>query len=325
MRRDAERTDGAAVRPAAALPVPAGRTEGRAAKGPSSGCRQRLPPWLKHPVRRGPEFERVSRIVAGKGLHTVCSGAACPNRAECWNAGTATFLVLGPVCTRSCSFCNVTKGGPGPVDPGEPLRVAEAVALLGLRYSVVTSVTRDDLADGGASVFAETIRAIRAWSPGCRVEVLVPDFQGDEAALSTVLSAGPDVLNHNVETVPSLYGRIRPQAVYRRSLELIRRSRDAGAVTKTGLMVGLGEGRDEVHAVLADVRDAGCELLTIGQYLQPSAALVPVQKYYRPEEFESLRDRALAMGFRHVAAGPLVRSSYQAEKYGAEHAQNPNI
>ena len=242
--------------------------------------------------------------------------AACPNRMECWNAGTATFMILGNVCTRNCGFCSVPKGLPEGLDRDEPNRVARAISALNLLYAVITSVTRDDLPDGGAGIFADTIRAIRDASPGCRVEVLIPDFQGSETSLRKVLDAGPDVLNHNIETVPSLYSRVRPQANYERSLDVLTHARDLGAISKTGLMLGLGEGIDEIMSVLHDVRQAGCSILTFGQYLQPGKRHLPVNKYYHPDEFEDLRERALGMGFSHVVAGPLVRSSYHAEKYG---------
>lgn len=279
--------------------------------------RKRLPEWLRRPQRAGERFREVNAAVAGRRLRTVCTSAACPNRIECWGAGTATILILGNVCSRACRFCTVRKGTPEGIDRGEPVRVAEAVAALGLDYSVVTSVTRDDLPDGGASVFAETVREIRERSPSCRVEVLIPDFLGDERALGAVLNAGPDVVNHNVETVPSLYARVRPQADYRRSVELLGRAKAAGAVTKSGLMLGLGEREEEVISVMNDLVGAGCDILTLGQYLQPRRDLLPVARYYRPEEFESLRDRALQLGFHHVEAGPLVRSSYHAGRYGA--------
>jgi lipoic acid synthetase len=245
-------------------------------------------------------------------LHTVCESAACPNRNECWNAGTATFLVLGDRCTRSCRFCNIPSGDPSPVDNEEPQRVANAVAALGLRYAVVTSVTRDDLSDGGAGHFAETIRAIRRTTPDCRVEVLIPDFQGSSEALNTVLETMPDVLNHNIETVPSLYPVIRPQADHHRSFELLKRTAARGVVSKTGMMLGLGEETDEVLDLLTTLHDIGCSLLTLGQYLQPGRGHFPVAKYYRPEEFDRIRDQALRIGFRQVSAGPLVRSSYHA-------------
>ncbi len=263
----------------------------------------------------------VRSLIREKKLHTVCQSAACPNRNECWNEGTATFMILGNVCTRGCRFCNVPQGVPEGLDIDEPYRVADAVSALNLKYAVITSVTRDDLQDGGASLFAETIKAIQVQSPGCRVEVLIPDFQGSESSLRRVLGASPDVLNHNIETVPTLYPRVRPQAEYQRSIELLARAADHGTVTKSGLMLGLGEQRDEVMGVLSELRENGCSILTLGQYLQPRKNLLPVEKYYHPDEFDLLRADALAMGFKHVAAGPLVRSSYHAERYGAGERQ----
>ena len=277
----------------------------------------RLPPWFRIRGTTGEKFTEVRDIINLQGLRTVCRSAACPNQRECWNAGTATFMILGNTCTRGCGFCNVPRGTPEGLDAGEPDRVAAAVASLKLTYAVVTSVTRDDLPDGGAVMFADTIRAIRAENPGCRVEVLVPDFQGSEAALKAVLDARPDVLNHNLETVPSLYRRARPGADYQRSLTLLARASDSGALTKTGIMVGLGEEFNEISAVLSDLRTADCAILTIGQYLQPNRGQLPVERYYHPEEFDILRDDALSMGFRRVVSGPLVRSSYHAGSYGA--------
>lgn len=274
----------------------------------------RLPPWFKVRLSTGSRFIKVRNHIRDGALHTVCESAACPNRNECWNAGTATFLLLGNICTRSCGFCNIPQGQPTGIDGDEPARVAAAVEQLQLTYAVVTSVTRDDLPDGGAGIFAETIRSIRRISPGCRVEVLVPDFQGSQTALETVLDAGPDVLNHNLETVPSLYPRVRSRADYERSLQLLGRALSHGAVTKTGLMLGLGEGMDEVLSVLKDLRNAGCDILTLGQYLRPSLNHLPVERYCRPEEFRALRREALDLGFRHVVAGPLVRSSYHAAR-----------
>lgn len=259
---------------------------------------------------------RVRSLLSRHRLHTVCRSAACPNRTECWNAGTATFMILGNICTRGCGFCNVPRGIPAGIDLDEPARVAEAVASLDLRYAVVTSVTRDDLLDGGAELFAETIRAVRRTCPECRVEVLIPDFQGSTEALSTVLDAQPDILSHNIETVLSLYSLVRPKAGYRRSLELLRRAKAEGSVTKTGLMLGLGESLQEVHAVMLDLRDIDCDILTLGQYLQPKRTNLPVSKYYHPDQFKDLREEALKLGFRQVVAGPLVRSSYHAEQYG---------
>jgi len=272
----------------------------------------RLPPWFKIRLTTNERLAEVRRLVRSNRLHTVCDSAACPNQTECWNAGTATFMILGDVCTRGCGFCAVSKGVPEGLDLEEPDRVAAAVLALGLTYAVVTSVTRDDLPDGGASLFAKTIQAIRAKAPACRVEVLIPDFQGSDSSLRTVLDASPDVLNHNLETVPARYAQVRPRADYRRSLELLGKAGSYGAVTKTGLMLGLGEGMDEVRSVFKDLRGIGCGMLTLGQYLQPSRNHLPVEKYYHPDEFAAMRDLALAMGFHQVASGPLVRSSYRA-------------
>jgi lipoic acid synthetase len=277
---------------------------------------QRLPPWFRTRLVASENLRDVRRLISSKKLHTVCRSAACPNRTECWNARTATFMILGNVCTRGCAFCNVPKGTPAGPDLDEPNRVAQAVASLQLNYVVITSVTRDDLVDGGASLFTETMKAIRARSLACRIEVLVPDFQGSGPALRTVLDEKPDVLNHNIETVPSLYHRVRPQADYQRSLELLASAKKAGTVTKTGLMLGLGEGIDEVLTVMRNLRETGCSILTIGQYLQPGKNHLLVEKYYHPDEFSILRAEALSLGFLHVAAGPLVRSSYQAGEYG---------
>jgi lipoyl synthase len=250
------------------------------------------------------------------GLHTVCEEAQCPNIGECWHHGTATFMILGDVCTRACSYCAVAHGRPGAVDEAEPVRVASAIQTLDLSYVVITSVDRDDLADGGASIFAAVIRETRARLPECRIEVLIPDFQGNETALHTVLDAGPDILNHNTETVPRLYRMARSGGRYARTLELLDRSRRyAPAIpTKTGLMVGLGEERNEVVATFEDLRKAGCEILTVGQYLRPSAAHAPMVRYYHPDEFADLKGIALDLGFVHVESGPLVRSSYHAHE-----------
>ncbi len=280
----------------------------------------RLPPWFKIRLTASETSAKVQNLVENNDLHTVCRSAACPNRMECWNAGTATFLILGNVCTRRCGFCNVPKGVPSGTDAGEPSRVADAVKSLQLSYAVVTSVTRDDLADGGAAFFAQTIRAIRSMMPDCRVEVLIPDFQGSGSSLNTVLEEGPYVLNHNLETVPSLYARVRPRADYRRSIELLDRAAKRGALTKSGIMLGLGESVDELMQVLEDLREKGCSILTLGQYLRPGKNNLPVEKYYHPDEFQEFRERALSLGFRHVAAGPLVRSSYHAERYALHNA-----
>lgn len=260
-------------------------------------------------------FFRVSHILKKEGLHTICQSAKCPNISECWSKRTATFLILGDVCTRDCAFCAVKKGNPHPPSLNEPYQVAEAVARLGLRYAVVTSVTRDDLSDGGAFLFARTIKALKDRIPGNKVEVLIPDFQGNERALETVIQAQPDVLNHNLETTEPSYPRIRrPAENYKRSLQVLRKAREMGAVTKSGLMVGLGETKEEILQSFSDLRDASCQLLTIGQYLQPTKAHVPVRKYYSPSEFKKLKDIALDFGFRGVESGPLVRSSYMAHR-----------
>ncbi len=277
--------------------------------------RDRLPPWFKIRLTVNEHSAAVGQLVRNNRLHTVCQSASCPNQAECWSRGTATFMILGNVCSRRCGFCDVPKGNPAGIDVAEPERVAAAVETLQLHYVVITSVTRDDLEDGGASLFAATVNAVRARTPGCKVEVLIPDFLGSETALATVLAAHPDVLNHNVETVPSLYPGVRPQADYSRSLELLRRAKDRGAVTKTGLMLGLGEGEDDILAVMKDLRRVGCDILTMGQYLPPSKNHLPVDRFYMPEEFDFLRERAVSLGFSSVASGPLVRSSYHAEQF----------
>ncbi len=266
----------------------------------------------------------MSEILRSRGLHTICQSARCPNIGECWERRTATFLILGDICTRNCGFCAVTKGQPLPLDEREPETVLEAIREMGLRYAVITSVTRDDLPDGGAGHFARTIRLIKDNSPITRIEVLVPDFGGDESSLRRVLEAGPDVLNHNLETTLSLYPRInRPRENYFRSLKLLKSAAGLGAITKSGLMVGLGESRDDLKRALQDLRQAGCQLLTIGQYLQPGPRQVPVARYYKPEEFSSWKEYALGLGFRQVVAGPLVRSSYFAESlFQSSRSQN---
>lgn len=278
-----------------------------------------LPSWIKRRFPPQEEWEGVQKLLRTLALHTVCESARCPNIGECFRRGTATFLILGNVCTRSCRFCAVAKGTPGPPDPEEPERVAEAARQLNLKHVVVTSVTRDDLPDGGAGHFAATIVAIRRVLPQATVEVLVPDFQGKEEALNTVLAARPDVLNHNVETVPRLYPSVRPQANYKRSLWLLGRAKEKAPdiLTKSGLMVGLGETREEVEGVLKDLRSVQCDIVTIGQYLRPSVRHLPVASYIPPEEFEYYREYALRLGFLGVASGPFVRSSYRAEEFVA--------
>jgi lipoic acid synthetase len=249
-------------------------------------------------------------------LHTVCEEARCPNVGECWNRGTATFMILGDVCTRACGFCAVKTGLPGrPPDPEEPRRVADAVARMGLRHAVITSVNRDDQKDGGASMFAAVVREIRARIPGCAVELLIPDLKGDWDALDVVLGSRPDVLNHNTETVPRLYRHVRPGASFLRSLELLRRSHEAGLLTKSGIMVGLGEEWDEVIDCVRSIRASGTDILTVGQYLRPSPSHLPIARYWTPAEFERLRETALGLGYSHVESGPLVRSSYHAEEH----------
>ena len=274
------------------------------------------PPWLKIRVRTSPELERVQRIVREEKLHTVCSSASCPNLSECWSRGTATFMIGGDQCTRRCGFCDVATGRPEALDPFEPARIAKAVDQLGLKFAVVTCVARDDLADGGAAQMAATVRAIRRRCPGTGIEVLIADYQGDERALCAVLDANPDVLNHNLETVARLQRRVRPAASYERSLTVLRRAGELrpDIPTKSGLILGMGERDDEIEQALADLRAAGVTLLTMGQYLRPSADHLPVDRYVTPAQFDAFAARARALGFREVAAGPLVRSSYHAEK-----------
>jgi len=278
--------------------------------------RKRKPEWFLIKTPLGQNYSEVGNLLSTLDLHSVCQEANCPNRAECFGDKTATFLMLGDICTRGCTFCNVKRGRPGEVDKNEPERVARAVKKLGLEYVVVTSVTRDDLPDGGASIFAETIKAIRKINPGCKIEVLIPDFRGDIDALKTVLEAEPDVLNHNMETVERLYREVRKGADYRRSLELIGRVRrlKPEMMTKSGLMVGLGETIDEIKTAMRDLVQAGCQLLTIGQYLAPSDKHHVVDRYYTPEEFAELKKTAIKSGFLGVVSGPLIRSSYKASQ-----------
>ncbi|HEX4744684.1 MAG TPA: lipoyl synthase [Candidatus Limnocylindria bacterium] len=275
------------------------------------------PAWLKVRLPSGPQVEQLRALMRSKELHTVCEEAHCPNMAECWGAGTATFMILGDTCTRSCGFCAVKSGRPTELDLDEPARVGDAVARMALQHAVVTSVNRDELADGGAAIFAETIREIRRRSPGTTIEVLIPDFRGVVDALDVVLDARPEILNHNTETVPRLYPRVRPQAVYTRSLEVLRHTKRTAPdlVCKSGIMVGLGETRDEVLATMRDIREQGTDILTIGQYLRPSPLHLPIERYWSPEEFDDLRAAGTAMGYRHVESGPLVRSSYHAERH----------
>jgi len=273
------------------------------------------PVWLNVKLPSDPDFFHVAGVLKEHRLHTICRSARCPNIGECWSNRTAAFLILGDICTRSCGFCAVAKGKPSVPDEADPGQVAAVVRLLGLKYAVITSVTRDDLADGGASIFAQTIRAVREESPQTKIEVLIPDFDGNMEALDVVLDAGPDILNHNLETTEFLYPRIgRPIGNYRRSLEILAAAKRRNALTKSGLMIGLGEKQEDLLQTLSDLRRADCDLLTIGQYLRPSQANAPVEKYYPPWEFDDLRSIALNFGFADVVAGPLVRSSFHADK-----------
>lgn len=277
---------------------------------------RKIPDWIKVRVHQGEHYKELKQLVQERRLHTVCEEAQCPNIYDCWNRRTATFMILGAVCTRACRFCAVTSGRPTELDIGEPLRVAESVAQLGLRHAVITSVDRDDLRDGGSGIFARTITAIRRRSPGTTIEVLTPDFQGDEDAIRTVVEAGPDIFNHNTETVPRLYRRIRPKAVFERSLGLLRlvKRLSPDTVTKSGVMVGLGETTDELLDVFRAMREHDIDVLTVGQYLQPSRKHAPVERYYPPQEFLDLKRAAIEMGFAHVESGALVRSSYHADE-----------
>jgi len=272
------------------------------------------PAWLRAPAPIGENYHQLKRLVRDLNLHTVCESAACPNVGECWNRRTATFMILGNVCTRRCGFCAVQKGAPLAVDYDEPRRVAEACAALGLKYAVVTSVNRDDRKDGGAKLFALTIRAIREQIPGCKVEVLVPDFQGSHAAMKMVMEAQPDVLNHNIETVPRLYRQVRLGARYERSLDMLAYAKQLrqSVPTKSGLMLGLGENSEEVEKVMRDLRGHNVDILTLGQYLRPSPKHLPIIRYVPQSEFDQLKQLGYEMGFAHVESGPLVRSSYHA-------------
>jgi lipoic acid synthetase len=280
----------------------------------------RKPPWLKMKMPAGEGYATLKKLVDSHRLHTVCQSAKCPNMGECWNAGTATLMILGDVCTRSCGFCHIATGKPPTLDLDEPSRVGDAVRIMNLGHVVITSVNRDELPDGGAEIWAETIRQIRLQSPGTSVEVLIPDFCGDWDALQKVLDEKPDILNHNIESVPRLYKVVRPQAKYRRSLELLQIAKDQGFITKTGVMLGLGETEDEIDSVLDDLVSIRCDILTLGQYLQPTVNHLPVERWVHPDEFASWKVRGEARGIRHVESGPLVRSSYHAEKQVHAHA-----
>jgi lipoic acid synthetase len=274
----------------------------------------RKPSWLRAKIPGGPVFQATTQIVRENKLHTVCESAQCPNLGECWSRKTATIMILGNICTRSCGFCAVQTGRPTELDRDEPRRVAEAIRLMGLKHAVITSVARDELTDGGAGIWAETIRAVRAENPNTAIEVLIPDFKGKWKDLETVLAAKPDILNHNVETVPRLHKEVRPQAKYERSLEMLRRAKAAGFVTKSGLMLGIGERDDEIEATLRDMAADKLDILTIGQYLRPSAQHLPMYRWVSPDDFAHWKRFSLEIGFRVVESGPLVRSSYHADE-----------
>lgn len=277
---------------------------------------RRRPPWIKVRAPGGEEYERVRGLMRSKILNTVCEEAQCPNLGECWGHGTATFLMMGDTCTRSCGFCDIKTGRPSPLDWAEPNRVAEAVRAMGLQHVVITSVNRDERADGGAPIFAMVIRRVRELQPGCSIEVLIPDFKGDEEALKIVMDAQPEILNHNVETVPRLFKKVQPQDNYDWALATLTNAKqmDPLVLTKSGIMLGLGETMDEVLAVMRDLAECGVDILTVGQYLQPSKKHLPVERFYLPEEFDHIEAEGLKMGFKWVESGPLVRSSYRADQ-----------
>jgi len=283
-------------------------------KNIQQNSRLRRPGWLKVRLGSGQNFTDVRSLVGDNKLHTVCESARCPNIGECWSRKTATFMILGNVCTRSCTFCNITTGKPPVYDREEPQRVADAVMKLNLRHAVITSVARDDLKDGGSSIFAATIKKIREMQPGCTIEVLIPDFQGDPDALDIVLDAGPDILNHNLETVERLQRPLRVQAKYHRSLSVLKHAKEKNFITKSGIMVGVGETYDEIYQTFRDLRDVDCNILTVGQYLPPTKQHYPIERFYHPDEFTEIKENALAMGFTHVESGPMVRSSYHADE-----------
>lgn len=272
------------------------------------------PSWLKVKLPHGEEYSRVRNIIDTHKLHTVCESAMCPNMGECWSAGTATFMILGNVCTRSCNFCAVITGKPTELDTDEPYRVAEAVQLMRLKHCVITSVNRDELKDGGASIWAKTIEEVRKLNPNTTIEVLIPDFKGKLEPLQMVLEQRPDILNHNTETIPRLYRRVRPQAKFEWSMNVIKQAKNAGLRTKSGIMLGLGESREEILFVMDSLLENGCDIMTMGQYLQPTKQHLPVERYITPQEFEELKQIALQKGFKYVESGPLVRSSYHAER-----------
>jgi len=281
--------------------------------------RPRLPEWLKVRAPGSPRYIELKGLMREQSLHTVCEEAHCPNIGECWDRGTATFMILGDICTRACLYCAVTTGRPTGIDLQEPARLAKTVKEIGLQYCVITSVNRDELADGGAFIFASCIKKIREVAPACKVEVLIPDFAGSWPALQKVMDAGPDVLNHNIESVPRVFQKVRPKGDYQMSLELLAKAKEMapGTATKSGIIVGMGERQDELLETMADLRGVDCDLLTIGQYLRPSRKHLPIDRFYTPAEFDQLREAGQAMGFKHVASGPLVRSSYHADEQHA--------
>ena len=293
---------------------------------PQPALRPRLPQWLKAPAPGNPRYLELKQVMRGARLHTVCEEARCPNIGECWGAGSATFMILGDICTRRCHYCAVTTGRPTGIDLKEPGRLAETVRLMGLDYCVITSVNRDDLADGGAFIFASCIRKIREQAPDCKVEVLIPDFAGSWLALKKVIDARPEVLNHNIEAARRIFPRVRPKGDYERSLELLAKAKefDPGMVTKSGIIVGMGETTQEVMETMKALRRVNCDLLTIGQYLRPSAKHLSIDRFYHPDEFAALAEAGRAMGFKHVASGPLVRSSYHADQQHAAARAGPN-
>jgi lipoic acid synthetase len=280
----------------------------------------RLPSWFKVEAKTGPDYLDIKQTMDRLNLHTICEEARCPNRWECWNARTATFLILGDICTRRCHYCSVETGRPLAIDLDEPRRVAAAIQALSLRHAVITSVNRDELEDGGAAIFADTIRQTRQLSPDCTIEVLIPDFEGSEKALAMVCAEKPEILNHNIETVRRLFPAIRPQGKYQRSIELLGQAKQLGMRTKSGLILGMGETIDEAREVMRDLRSVGCDIMTIGQYLQPTREHLPVARFYDPSEFALLKQEGRALGFTHIESGPLVRSSYHAEQQIASEA-----
>ena len=284
--------------------------------GEPAALRPRLPDWLKVRMPGGPRYIELKQLMRDSQLHTVCEEAHCPNIGECWERSAATFMILGDICTRACAYCAVTTGRPGALDLGEPFRLAATVKRMGLKYCVVTSVNRDDLDDGGAAIFAACIKQVRAAVPDCKLEVLIPDFEGNEMALRKVVDAKPHVLNHNIESVERVFRRVRPRGDYRQSLDLLQKVKtiDPNMVTKSGIIVGMGETTDELHQTMADLRSVDCDLLTIGQYLRPSIKHTRIDRFYTPDEFDALRQCGEQLGFKHVASGPLVRSSYHADE-----------